>query len=793
MRSLHECVLRIRWSSYSYEVSGSAGEKLLTNDDPTTRLSNEEAVKTKSRLCLGVVSLRMGSFNYLSNMTTRIRNGATTMKIDIHTHTRKCKSGDAPTREISPVDFCETILSTEVRIIAITNHNVFDLEQFKEIETGLGGNAQAWPGIELDILDGESRGHLLVIVSPNLVSKFSAAVEKLTKCCSPDQFTAELDDVLTAFDALDPLYVAHYKQKKPNLSDGFLHALEDRTRNPECVLKEVTNSISAGIYIAHGHSSIYGSDVHNWGKYEELSHRLPDLRLPVDSFEHFCLLLKKDPTTINTILDRKTTEELILQPFEDGSVLKLKAFNDINVVFGDKGTGKSCILRAIAKHYSERGIDAKVYESASDRLVDIFDIKGRDLAVNLNSHNINYCTDEIKALRDASEVDVTGLQRYVAYFASENTNKRAKTLLLKDIEPEGESVSRQKFNEFRKAAETTEQFLKFVAENPSMKEELDGTEFETVIRILSELLERLRTRGWASFSDWQEIRLLNNAIASFRREIERKTGAPAKPTTTGFSEYAMNRISIEVNAAEIVKSVDAEIPVQTEFIGSLGPNKGDLELRTELKFQNGSITDGSLAVLAAGVGKSPQKKFVNSVRKILSDVYAEDLFQYIAELNEIEGVEDIDTVNELLLFRRYFALEGRPYSPSSGESSMVMLQKELMTDKEVYILDEPERSLGNEYINNVIVPLIKQRARAGKKLFISTHDANIAVRTLPYSSIYRWHRQDGYRTYVGNPFTNNLLSLDNADDQLDWKLISMRTLEGGKEAFGERGVIYGNN
>ena len=27
---------------------------------------------------------------------------------------------------------------------------------------------------------------------------------------------------------------------------------------------------------------------------------------------------------------------------------------------------------------------------------------------------------------------------------------------------------------------------------------------------------------------------------------------------------------------------------------------------------------------------------------------------------------------------------------------------------------------------------------------------------------------------------------------LDWKLISMKTLEGGKSAFGERGKIYGN-
>ena len=123
---------------------------------------------------------------------------------------------------------------------------------------------------------------------------------------------------------------------------------------------------------------------------------------------------------------------------------------------------------------------------------------------------------------------------------------------------------------------------------------------------------------------------------------------------------------------------------------------------------------------------------------------------------------------------------------------MVMLQKELESDKEIYILDEPERSLGNEYINDVIVPLINERARAGKKVFISTHDANIAVRTLPYSSIYRLHGPGGYTTYIGNPFTNDLVNSTDKADRLDWKKISMRTLEGGEEAFGERGKIYGN-
>ncbi len=714
------------------------------------------------------------------------------MKIDIHTHTKKCKSGDAPTREISPESFCEAILSSEVRVVAITNHNVFDLGQYTEIENRLGKEAQIWPGIELDILEDGLRGHLLVIVSPMLTKVFSDAVVEFTEGASPDCFTATIDQVLEKFDSFKPIYVVHYKQKKPNLSDDALERLITGTKNPGCVIKEVTNSISAGIYISHGHASIYGSDVHDWAKYDELSRELPDLRLPVDSFEHFCLLLKKDPTTINTLLDRKTSEDLVLYPFDDDSILKIRAFNDINVVFGPKGTGKSCILKAIAKHYSENGIDARVYEPASDRLNEIFDIKGRDLTIDLNNHGINYCTNEIKTLRAASEVGVTNLSRYVAYFAAKSTNRNAKRILLKDIEPEEEGEAKREFTDVDEAMGTTAEFLEFLADNSAVKKEIAEDEHKQVIRILSELMERLSKRKWASFSGWKVICFLNSTIKTFRREVERKTGSPAKPTTTGFRDYAMNRIKIEVNAVEIVKSVDTRIPMLKEFVGSLGSNKGDLEYRTEFEFHTGNVMDGSLSSLN-GAKKTTQKKFINCIRKIRTRAYADDLFQHISELNGIEDVESIKTVYELLLFKRYFAIDGVRYSPSSGEASMVMLQKELGTDKDVYILDEPERSLGNEYINDVIVPLIKERARVGKKVFISTHDANIAVRTLPYSSIYRCHGQGGYSTYIGNPFSNNLVNPDDMGDQLDWKKVSMRTLEGGEEAFGERGKIYGND
>jgi len=714
------------------------------------------------------------------------------MKIDIHTHTKKCKSGDAPTREISAQDFCEVLASTDVGIIAITNHNLFDLDQFQQIESLIDGDLQVWPGVELDVVDGSGgRGHLLVIVSPQLATAFDSAVSQITENSTPDDFTATIADVVGTFDDLKPLYVAHYK-KMPMVSDSAIEDLESRTNNPELILKEVSNSISAGIYISHGYASIYGTDIHDWSKYKGLSAGLPDLRLPVDSFEHFCLLLKKDPTAINTVLNRKTSEKLDLHPFPDDTLLSLTIFNDINVVFGPKGTGKSCILKAIARHYSESGIDTKVYESASDRLDDIFDVKGKDLSIDLNIFGINYCTSEIEALRNSREVDVTSVGKYQVFFESKRTNKNAKKIRLKDMAREEGGRARREFVDYAEATKKVAEFLRFISESTAVKSQLSEEEVPALEAILSSLVARLEDKEWMKFLGWKEISLLNTAIEKFRAEVARKTGQPALPITTGFRDYALNRMKVELHADAIIKGMDTKIPASVEDVGSLGTSKGNLAYRTEFIFQDGSVSDSSWASLSK-VKKTPQKSFASCLRKVLEHAYTSDLFQVIADLNEIEEIEGIKSVHELLLFKRYFSLGGLSYSPSSGEASMVMLQKELGTEKDVYILDEPERSLGNEYISDVIVPMIKERARAGKVVFISTHDANIAVRTLPYSSIYRCHGETGYSTYAGNPFTSDLVSLDDVTDRLDWKEISMTTLEGGEEAFGERGSIYGSS
>lgn len=715
------------------------------------------------------------------------------MKIDIHVHTRKAKQGDSQSRNVTPERFAEVVLSTDVKIIAITNHNMFDLQQYEQILNEVDGAIQVWPGIELDVIVDKKRSHLIVITSPKRRDSFSDAVGKLIGGARPDDYVGTLEQVVECFDALAPIYIAHYQQKAPSMLDDGISRLLELTDKPRHVVKEAANSISAGIFIAHGHASIFGSDLQDWDSYPSEAQRLPELRLPVDSFEHFCLLLDKDHSAINTTIDRKRSDTLTLQPFEDDTKVIIRPFNDINVIFGPKGTGKTKILEAIAKHYSSNGVRSSVFKSAPEKLDNEYDVKGKGLTKNLNPHGIHYCTDEIRRIKSSKEIDITGLNRYRDYFQSESRSKNAQKMNIKGLHSLNESTSKNRYQTYQKSHKKILDMIQFIESDGPVSEVAGEEKIESLIAQLNELASGLKEGAWRHYLDWKGSILTNSASRCYREEVARKTGTLTKPTETGFRKFATNRLVIKRDALEVCRNILFQFSDETESIGSLGPDKGELHCTTSFQFHDGKRGDGKFHPIKDIIKKAGQAAFVTAIKKIEAAALSDNLFDAITDLNSIENVVDIESVYELLLFWRRFTLNGEVYSPSTGECSMLNLHRELSEDKDVYILDEPEKSLGNEYINDVIIPLINDKARQGKKVFISTHDANIAVRTLPYNSIYRCHDKNGHATYVGNPFSNDLVCQEDSSKKLDWKKVSMRTLEGGEAAFGERGKIYGNH
>ncbi len=714
------------------------------------------------------------------------------MKIDIHVHTRKVKSGDAPTRNIEKERFVEILSETDVNILAITNHNHFDSIQYEEFRDGVSGHCQIWPGIELDVFENGKRSHLIVICNPKNYQQFDTVVKEILNEVNPDTFTISLKDTVEKFDELDCIYIAHYFVKKPNLGDKEIETLISLVSNPKRILKEATNSISAGIYISHGHNSIYGSDVHNWDDYLEQSQHLPELRLPVESFEQFCLLLEKDEATINTILDKKSKETIEIFPFKSDPFEKivLDIYSDINILFGSKGTGKTDILESLSKHYNTKGHKTYVYKSNDNHLNTVFDIKGNSFNCNASDFGFDECVEDIKFLKEVTEDKVTTLNKYESHFSFQETNKISQKLKIKNITQEDEIQSQRILDEVSEILDNFKDFSNYIKGNTELSKYLDVELITELSEILKKIIDQLKNSTEQNFIENKSIKLLNSIITCFNNEIAKKTNQPPKPTKTGFLEYSRNRIKIERASKKIVKLINQPIKPIEEYAGSLG-EKGELICRTNLVFHNGSFSNGDYSPVK-NVFKTPQKDFANAVASISKHIHSNELFLKITELNEVENVNSINSLSDLLLKHKHFTLKGTVYSPSNGESSMILLHKELAEDKDIYLIDEPEKSLGNDYINDVIVPLIKEKALLSKKVIIATHDANIAVRTLPYNSIYRLQEHGKGYTLTGNPFSNSLNCIYSSRPSLDWKEISMKTLEGGKEAFGERGKIYGN-
>lgn len=714
------------------------------------------------------------------------------MKIDIHTHTKKVKQGDSENRNVDVSKFTDIINKTDVKILAITNHNHFDYEQYSQFKNSVDGTCQIWPGVEFDIHEEARKAHLIAIVNPKNAEAFGKKVSEVIGSTSADTFNITIDDVVSKFKEFDVIFIAHYHSKKPNLTDKDVDKLVSLVSNPKRVLKEASNSISAGIYINHGHNSIHGSDVQNWDNYVADSKNLPELRLPVESFEQFCLLLDKDDATIKTILDKKAKEPIQITPFGIAELINLEIYNDINILFGSKGTGKTDILKALSTYYNGKGFKTEVYESNKNKLEDVFDLKGNQFTLDIEELDIDDCSDELTLIRNATEKAVTSLSAYYRYYSDESKNKIAKTIKVNQFTLLDESSPKRNFDEVKGYLKQIAEFKSNISTNLKLKEIVGDELLNELDSVIDRVLEKLNSESGNRYIDYKTINFFNKLIQVFVDEISRKTGQAAKPTKTGFNEYASNRIAIEMAVKKIQENIAKSISPQIEEVGDLG-DKGKLFCQTNLIIQNGTISDSEYKHIQSKT-KVPQKSVASQIESISKHIYSNSLFEKIDELKKIESGDTVTSISDLLLFNRHFTLNGNAYTPSNGESSMVLLHNELKKDKEIYLIDEPEKSLGNDYISEVIVPLIKEKARIGKRVIIATHDANIAVRTLPYNSIYRLHNvnQSCY-TFVGNPFTNNLKCINGAKADLDWKLISMKTLEGGKAAFGERGKIYGNS
>ena len=92
-------------------------------------------------------------------------SGATWLRADFHLHTKADKEFQFDGEENSFVnDYVATLKAQDIRVGVITNHNKFDINEFKALrKKAKKEKILLLPGVELSVKDGANGIHTLVI------------------------------------------------------------------------------------------------------------------------------------------------------------------------------------------------------------------------------------------------------------------------------------------------------------------------------------------------------------------------------------------------------------------------------------------------------------------------------------------------------------------------------------------------------------------------------------------------------------------------------------------------------
>ena len=181
-------------------------------------------------------------------------------KLDLHIHTIRSIS-DSKEIDFSIDKLSEYIDERKLDAIAITNHNIFDIEQFREIRETI--KVPVFPGVEIDL----EKGHLLLLgdCSEFPLEDFATSCEKLTNFIKEQSDSLTLSEFYSVFPKhtlKKYLLIPHYR------------------KSPE-ILEKIINELSE-------HSTISAGEVSSPRKFMELKNEIDGLTPVLFSDQRIC-------------------------------------------------------------------------------------------------------------------------------------------------------------------------------------------------------------------------------------------------------------------------------------------------------------------------------------------------------------------------------------------------------------------------------------------------------------------------------------------------------------------------
>jgi hypothetical protein len=666
-------------------------------------------------------------------------------KIDLHIHTLATVSDSDFTFSMDTL--ARYVTQGGIDVVAITNHNIFDSSQFRQIQEGIP--TQVFPGIEIDL----GSGHLLLISDGADLASFDAKSAEVSRRIPTPTDSMTVEDLTDIFgDLSDYLLIPHYR-KSPSLRGQEFAALR-----AFCSAGEV-DSAKKFVRAMRDESSlcpVLFSDSRMGVDRQEL----PTRHTFVDCGDVSLAVIKACLRQKAKVFLSEADGNALFQVFEDGQHIS----TGLNVVLGNRSSGKSYTLNRL----SERSESVK-YVKQFD-LVQSDEDDERQFNSEVQRRRSRFVDDYLSGFRKVvdemctidTEDDDRKLSDYVATLlkSGEEADRR-------------DAFSRVKlYDELEFSVSGNEGLKKLIS---SVIHLIENVEYRPVIEAhvelsaLKALALDLINRLWRKADGDRNRRYVNSVLKDAKDRLRMRSSA-SHVETVDLYRLALNKRKVS-KFNEMVRS-----------------------LRTEA-----TIFDESVQGFRIVATKGPYSQASEMVAAIRRQVALKEALraydQPYAFLQVLLRHGKLDEADIYKLFVRitYRILNREGAEVSGGERSEFRLLQEIKDAQnfDMLLLDEPESSFDNRFLNSDVNEIIKSISRE-MPVVVVTHNNNVGASIKPDYVIYAQKTTENgkaeYRLFSGYPTDRHLKCVDgttvNSHDVL------LNSLEAGVEAYDDRRTIY---
>lgn len=360
-------------------------------------------------------------------------NGCEWIRCDFHLHTRKDKEFQYSGADNSFVnDYISALNKKDINIGIITNHNKFDLAEYKALKkAAVKKDIYILPGVELSVKDGRNGIHTLIIFNPddwlkngdNHIDNFLTAAfqgisnrENENTCCNFD-----INNLLVELEKIDKDYFivfAHIEQRSgliEEIGGGRLGALANTPEFKKRVLglqklRTIKNKEKIKDWFGYEVALVEGSDpkcIEDIGK-----GKVCYVKIGEYSFNSLKFALQNHESRISDKIPHINHGYIKSISFVGGKLdsIKIPFAKELNTLIGIRGSGKSSILESIRYALN---LDANIDKEYKNQLIKNTLGAGGEVSLEVidgygKSYKIKRLLDEQISILDNnnSEIDI---------------------------------------------------------------------------------------------------------------------------------------------------------------------------------------------------------------------------------------------------------------------------------------------------------------------------------------------------------------------------------------------------